>query len=76
MKVSILEENDIAIDRTYMWSDSTTVFDKKQGTFVANRIREILENPKLREWNDIPGAQNPAKLGTRGLRANEMATSV
>ena len=28
------------------------------------------------EWNHIPGAQNPADLGTRGMRANEIASSV
>ena len=47
IKVSILEEHDITIDRGYTWSDSTTVlqclnaFDKKQQIFVANRTREI-----------------------------------
>ena len=65
-----------------MWSDSTTVqwlnaFDKKQQIILANRIGEILEKKtKLGEWNHIPGAQNPADLGTRGMRANEVATSV
>ena len=82
IKVSILEELDIIIDRVYMWSESTTViqwlnaFDKKQQKFVANRIGEILKNTKLGEWNHIPGAQNPADFGTRGMRANEIATSV
>ena len=82
LKMLILEEHDISIDRVYMWSDSTTVqwlnaFDKKQQIFVANRIGEILEKKtKLGEWNHIPGAQNPADLGTRGMRANEVATSV
>ena len=36
IKVLILEEHDISIDRVYMWSDSTTVqwlnaFDKNSG---------------------------------------------
>ena len=82
IKVSNLEELDITIDRVYIWSDSTMViqwlnaFDKKQQIFVANRIGEFLENTKLVEWNHIPGAQIPADLGTRGMRANEIATSV
>ena len=65
-----------------MWSDSTTViqwlkaFDKKQQIIVATRIGEILENRKLGEWNHNSGAQNPADLGTRGMRANEIDTSV
>ena len=55
IKVSILEKHDITIDRIYLRSDSTAVtqwlnaFDKKQQIFVANRIREILENTKLGE---------------------------
>ena len=49
---------------------------KKQQIFVANRIGEILENTKLGEWTHFPGAQNPADLGTRGMRANEIASSV
>ena len=51
-------------------------FEKKQPIFVANRIGDILENAKLGERNAIPGAQNPADLGTRGMRANENASSV
>ena len=48
-------EHDFTIDQSLIWSDSSTViqwlnaFDKKQQIFVANRIREILENTKLRE---------------------------
>ena len=51
-------------------------FEKKQQIFVANRIGKILENTKLREWNHVPGAQNPEDLGTRGMRANEISSSV
>ena len=65
-----------------MWSDSSTViqrlnaFEKKQPLFVANPIGEILKNTKLGEWNHIPGAQNPADLGTQEMRTNEIASSV
>ena len=82
IKVSIIEEHDFTINHVFMWSDSLTViqylnaFEKKQQFFVENRIGEILENTKLGEWNHIPGAQNPADLGTRGMRANEIASSV
>ena len=82
LKVSIIEEQDFTIDQVFMWSDSSTViqwlnaFEKKQQIFVANRIGEFLEDTKLGEWNHIPGAQNPADLGTRGMRANEIASSV
>ena len=82
IKVSIIEEHDFTINQVFMWSDSSTVieclnaFEKKQQFFVANRIGEILENTKLGEWNHIPGAQNPADFGTRGMRANKIASSV
>ena len=78
IKISIVEEHDFTINQVFMWSDSSTViqwlnaFERKQQIFVTNRIGEILENTKLGEWNHIPGAQNPADLGTRGMRANEM----
>ena len=35
-----------------------------------------MENTKQGEWNHMLGAQNPADLGTRGMRANEIASSV
>ena len=81
MKVSIIEEHDFTINQVFMWSDSSTVIQwlnafEKQQIFVANRFGEILENTKLGEGNHIPGAQNPADLGTRGMRANENASNV
>ena len=82
MKVSIIEEHDFTINQVFMWSESSTVikwlkaFEKKQQVFVANRIGEILENTELGERNHIPGAQNPADLGTRWMRANEIASNV
>ena len=51
-------------------------FEKKQQSFVTNFNKQILENTKLGEWNHIPGAQNQADLGTRGMRANESALSM
>ena len=82
IKVSIIEEHDFTINQVFMWTDSSFViqwlnaFEKKQQTFVANRIGDFLENTKLGEWNHIPGAQNPADLDTRGMSANEVASSV
>ena len=82
INLSSLEEHEITIGRVYRWSDSTTVIqrldalDIKQQIFVANRIKEILENTKVGEWNHILDAQNPAHLDTRGMRVNEIVTSV
>ena len=80
--ISFIEEHYFTMNQVFLWSDSSTVmqwlnaFEKKQQIFVANRIGEILENTKLGEWNHIPGAQNPAHLGTRGMSANEVASSM
>ena len=82
IKVSIVKEYDFIKDQIFMRSDSSTVihwlnaFEKKQQIFVANRNGENLENTNLGEWNRIPGTHNPADLGTRGMRANEIASSV
>ena len=82
IKLLILEQHVITIGRVYLWSDPKTVlqwlnaFYKKQQIFVANHIGENLENTKLSDWNHIPGAQNPADLGTRWLKANKIASSV
>ena len=35
-----------------------------------------MENTKLGKWNHIPCTQNPADLDTRGMRANEIASSL
>ena len=65
-----------------MWNDSSTViqwlnaFEKKQQILFANPIGGNLKNTKLGEWNHIPGAQNLADLGTRGMGANEIASSM
>ena len=64
-----------------MWSDSTTVLqwlrnsDKKQPTFVANRVAEVLDSSTVDQWRHIAGDDNPADLGTRGLSINELMQS-
>ena len=63
------------------WSDSTTVLqwlrysDKKQPTFVANRVAEIPDSSTVDQWRHIAGADNPADLGTRRLSINELMQS-
>ena len=46
--------------------------DKKQPTFVANRLAEILDSSTVDQYRQIAGADNPADLGTRGLSINEL----
>ena len=68
------------IDRTFMWTDSTTVLQwlhslEKQPAFVANRISEILELTTTDEWYHVQTADNPADAGTRGLSAKALLES-
>ena len=70
----------ITIDRTFMWTDGTTVLQwlkstDKQPVFVANRVAEILELTTVDEWHHVPTADNPADAGTRGLSASSLLES-
>ena len=64
--------------KTVFWTDSsvahqwikTGVLDKK--VWVANRVREILETTNPGQWRHIPGTDNPADLGTRGIPVKEL----
>ena len=62
----------ITIQRTFMWTDSTTVLQwlhsiDQKPVFVANRVSKILELTPVDEWNHVPTADIPADAGTRGL---------
>ena len=81
IKDLILKEHRISFASINLWSDSTTVLQwlrnshKKQPTFVANRVAEILDSSTVDQWRHIVGADNPADLGTRGLSINELMQS-
>ena len=81
IKDLILKEHRISFASIYLWSDSTTVLqllrksNKKQPTFVDNRVAEILDSPTVVQLRHIAGADNPADLGTRGLSINGLMQS-
>ena len=82
IKDLILKEHRISFASINLWSDSTTVLqwlrnssDKKQLTFVANRVAEIPDSSTVDQWRDIAGTDDPADLGTRGLSINELMQS-
>ena len=80
LRAEVLRALSLKIDRTFMWSDSSTVLQwltslEKQPTFVANRVCEILELTTVDEWHYVPTAHNPADAGTRGMSATDLLNS-
>ena len=65
MKLVVLER--------FAWTDSTIVLSwlkqepSKWTTFVANRVSEIQQDREL-QWNHVPTHENPADVGSRGLK--------
>ena len=70
-------EKTIEINRVHLWTDSMTtlswIMNKREWKiYVANRVREILSKTDKSSWNYISGKDNPADLGSRGLKAVEL----
>ena len=80
LRAEVLRALSLKIDRTFLWSDSSTVLQwltslEKQPTFVANRVCEILDLTTVDEWHYVPTAHNPADAGTRGMSATDLLNS-
>ena len=77
LKDEIQQALTVPVERTFMWTDSTTdlqwlhSIDKKP-VFVAIRVAEIFELTTVDEWNHVTTADNPADAGTCGLSANAL----
>ena len=50
------------------------MLDKK--IWVANRFREILTTTRPEQWRHVPGLENPAELGTRGISCQDLQASL
>lgn len=77
---TVKEAMDFADVPTYYWSDSTTALawirrDEDWGTFVGNRVRQILKLSEKSQWRHVPGIMNPADLPSRGCSPNELLES-
>lgn len=64
----------------FYWTDSTTALswinrNDEWGTFVGNRVREILTLSSTNDWRYIPGKSNPADLPSRGCSPKELLES-
>ena len=65
MKDEIQQALTVHVERTFMWTDSTTVLQwllsiDKKPVLVANRVTEILEVITYDELNHVPTVENPA----------------
>ena len=70
----------LAIEKPYMWSDSSTVpqwlhSPEKQPVFVSNRISEILDASTVDEWAHVFSTNNPADVVTKGMSIDELKSS-
>jgi len=81
IRKSILSKTRLNVSEVFHWSDSTSALGwirnpkEKHKIFVANRLSEILEESKRDEWRYVPGKDNPADDGTRGLPVTYMTSS-
>lgn len=64
--------------KTILWTDSTITLSwirslpHRWKSFVANRIREIIENVGNTEWRHVSSQHNPADIASRGLSSSEL----
>ena len=72
---------DFPIQRTYFWTDSTTVLkyirNKKSRfhVFVSNRLAAIHDASSINQWFWVPSQENPADLVSRGMDAAKFVDS-
>lgn len=64
----------------HFWSDSTTCLawinrDEDWGTFVGNRVREVVKLTDKNQWRHVPGCMNPADLPSRGCNPRSLLES-
>ena len=70
----------VKIEQVKYWLDSKTELfwiqnhgELKQ--FVRHRVDEILNRTRKEDWGHVPGVENPADLGSRGVSANHLKNS-
>nr|XP_041630604.1 uncharacterized protein LOC121502051 [Drosophila kikkawai] len=66
---------------SFLWTVSTIVLawlnkpPCQWTTFVANRVTKIAQNTDASQWSHVRSEHNPADLASRGVAAEELATS-
>ena len=72
---------DITTDGVTYWVDSLNVGcwirgqSRQYKPFVTHRVGEIHEHSNPEQWRYVPGHENAAVLGTRGITARDLAVS-
>ena len=68
IKVTILDQMDMAVDSVFLWSDSKTVLNylrnKKNnfGPYIIRRCNKIRVNTRVEDWRYIPSEINIADI--------------
>lgn len=75
---TVLRDFPLPIQRTIAWTDSTITLawlssePYRWQSFVANRVSKIQTIIPQAKWCHVPGSENPADLGTRGLLPSQL----
>ena len=75
------DELSYKISEEYFWTDSQITLgyinndERRFHVFVANRIRQIRDSSKVKQWRYVKGEDNPADHASRGLHPEELVTS-
>ena len=80
VEVAALVKAELGLEftETLFWTDSTTVLhwvtnpDLQLKAFVANRVAKVIEGSEGATWNYVPTKENPADIGSRGLRPSDV----
>ena len=70
----------VKVDCIKFWLDSKTALYWIQNNgewkqFVQHRVNEILGLTRKEDWGHVPGVENPADLGSRGVSASHLKDS-
>ena len=81
LKDQIVKEHEMKINNCSFWSDSITVLQwihsshRKQQVFVANQVAGILDTTAVSQWKHVSGIINPADIGNRAIKIEELKRS-
>ena len=74
---TVQEELKVKFTGVYFWTDSTTVLhwvknpELQLKAFVANRVAKVIEGSEGATWSHVATKDNPADIGSRGLRPSQ-----